>query len=221
MIKENILNFTALSAVFVLTGSSAIAEDYPMGYKIETEVVTKIVYPTSPAILTQLDELDKIILEYEGQRKLEQAEIELELQRQETIEMAEWAESQSFVSRQATIDKLIKELLGQVGVTPYGLGSTPAVWDCSGLTKWYLEQQGIEVAHSATAQANGGTAISNPIAGDLVAFQKEGASDYFHIGVYVGGGLMVHSANTETGTVLQSVEQFATIENSTTKIVRY
>lgn len=221
MIKENILNFTAVSAVFILTGSSAVAEDYPMGYKINTVVVTEIVHPTSPQIITQLDDLDKIILEYEGQRRLEQAEIELELRRQETIEMAEWAESQSFVSRQATIDKLIKELLGQVGITPYGFGSTPVVWDCSGLTKWYLEQQGIEVAHSATAQANGGTVVSNPIAGDLVAFQKENATDYFHIGVYMGGGLMVHSANSETGTVLQSVEQFATIEKSTTKIIRY
>jgi len=221
MIKENILNFAAVSAVFVLTGSSAIAEDYPMGYKIETVVVEKIIQPTTPETITQLDELDKIILEYEGQRKVREVEIELEAEKQKTIQMTEWAESNLFVTRQARVDSMIKKLINQVGVTPYGFGDTLELWDCSGLTKWYLAGQGIEVVHSATAQVSSGTRVSDPIAGDLVAFQKQGSTDYFHIGVYVGGGLMVHASNPEKGTNLQSIEEFAKVEDSKIIFVRY
>jgi len=203
MIKENILNFTALSAVFVLTGSSAVAEDYPTWYKVETKTVTEIVYPTSPEIATQLDELDKIILEYEGKRKVREVEIELEAEKQKTIQMAEWAESNLFVTRQARIDTAITDIMSYVGVTPYGFGDTPETWDCSGLTKWYLAGQGIEVVHSATAQVSGGTRVKDPIAGDLVAF------------------LMVHASNPEKGTNLQSVEEFAEVEDSDIIFVRY
>jgi len=221
MIKENILNFTALSAVFVLTGSSAVAEDYPMGYKLETVVVEKLIQPTTPETITQLDELDKIILEYEGKRKVREVEIELEAEKQNTIRMAEWAESNLFVTRQARIDAAITDIMSYVGVTPYGFGETPEIWDCSGLTRWYLAGQGIDVVHSATAQVVGGTKVQNPIAGDLVAFQKFGASEYFHIGAYVGGGLMVHASNPEKGTNLQSVTEFANIEDSDIVYVRY
>lgn len=221
MIKQNILNFTALSAVFVLTGSSAVAEDYPMGYQTNTVVIKEVVQPTTPEIITQLDELDKIILEYEGKRKVREVEIELEVEKQRTIQMAEWAESNLFVTRQARVDVAIKEIMGYVGVTPYGFGVTPEIWDCSGLTKWYLAGQGIDVVHSATAQVGSGTRVQNPIAGDLVAFQKFGASEYFHIGVYVGGGLMVHASNPEKGTNLQSVTEFANIEDSDIVYVRY
>ena len=221
MIKENLLNLAAVSAIFVLTGSSAVAEDYPMGYRLETVVVEKLIQPTTPETITQLDELDKIILEYEGKRKVREVEIELEAEKQNTIRMAEWAESNLFVTRQARVDTAIKEIMNYVGVTPYGFGVTPEIWDCSGLTKWYLAGQGIEVLHSATLQVESGTRVKNPIAGDLVAFKKEGEPDYFHIGVYIGGGLMVHASNPDKGTNLQSIEEFAKVEDSKIIFVRY
>ena len=221
MIKENLLNLSAVSAIFVLTGSSAVAENYEISSTINTVVVKELVYPTSPEVVTQLEELDKIILEYEGKRKVREVEIELEAEKQRTIQMAEWAESNLFVTRQARVDVAIKEIMSYVGVTPYGFGVTPEIWDCSGLTKWYLAGQGIEVLHSATLQVESGTRVKNPIAGDLVAFKKEGEPDYFHIGVYIGGGLMVHASNPDKGTNLQSIEEFAKVEDSKIIFVRY
>jgi cell wall-associated NlpC family hydrolase len=221
MIKENILNFTAVLSLFVLTGSAADADFSKMPAKLKTVYVTELVQPTSPEKTTQLDELDKIILQYEGQRKVREVEVELEVEKQRTIQMAEWAASNLFVTRQAKIDDLIKSLLSQVGVTEYGFGDTPELWDCSGLTKWYLAQQDIDVVHSATAQVKSGTRVQSPIAGDLVGFKKLDSDEYFHIGVYVGGGLMVHASNPEKDTNLQSIYEFATVEDSEIVFVRY
>lgn len=222
MIKENILNFTAVVSVFVLTGSSVQANPFPLSTnKIETVYVKEMVYPTSPSKFTQLAEIDKIIAHYEGEVKVLEADKKLEAEKQSTLLMEEWAESNLFISNQEHIDTMIKEIVSYVGVTPYGYGKTPEIWDCSGLTLWYLEGRGIEVNHSATSQVLGGTRVSDSIAGDLVAFKKSNESDYFHIGVYVGGGLMVHASNPEKGTNLQSIEKFAKVEDSKIVFVRY
>jgi len=222
MIKENILNFTAVLSLFVLTGSSVNADAIQgNSNNLNVVYVKEFVEPTSPEIRTQLDELDKIILEKEGERKVREAEIRLEAEKQNTLRMNEWAESNLFISKQEIRDREIAKLIAQVGVTPYGFGTTPEIWDCSGLTKWYLQGQDIEVEHSATSQVINGTRVQTPIAGDLVGFQKLGSSDYFHVGVYVGGGLMVHTANVEKNTELRSVEEFANIENSNVVYVRY
>lgn len=221
MIKENILNFTAVLSLFVLTGSSADAKFEFNSTGLETIYVKELIQPTSPAKITQLDELDKISLEYEGQRKVREAEIKLEAEKQRSIQMEEWAESNLFITNQEKIDDVLKGLIKQVGITPYGFGNTPDIWDCSGLTMWYLGQRNIEVQHSATAQIQTGTRIQEPIAGDLVGFQKPDAEDYFHVGVYVGGGLMVHSSNPEKGTNIQSIYEFAEAESSDIVFVRY
>jgi len=222
MIKENILNFTAVLSIFVLTGSSVNADAIQSSSNnLEIVYIKDFSEPVSPEIRTQLDELDKIILEKDGERKVREAEIRLEAEKQNTIRMNEWAESNLFISKQEVRDREIEKLVAQVGITEYGFGDTPEVWDCSGLTKWYLQGQGIEVAHSATSQVVNGTRVLTPIAGDLVGFQKFGASTYFHIGVYIGGGLMVHSANPDKDTELRSVSEFANIENSNVVYVRY
>ena len=222
MIKE----FTKMTTTYVtfslvMSASGASAQDVEYLSSSNPTVITKMVYPTDPTIRTQLTELDKIILDYEGQRKILETQRELEGAKQQTIRLEEWAESNLFIGRQQNIDKMIGEVVSYVGVTEYGFGTTPEIWDCSGLTKWYLAGIGVEVEHSATLQTLGGTKIVDPIAGDLVSFQKQGDSDYFHIGVYIGGGLMVHASNPEKDTNIQSVSEFADAENSQVVYVRY
>lgn len=161
-----------------------------------------------------------------------EAELELEALRAETIEAkadlvraAEEAEADLYFEQQLSVDAAIAALWPHVGVTPYGFGTTPEIWDCSGLTQWYLAQRGItDVVHSATAQVRDirSTIVDAPIAGDLVAFQKKGASaTYFHIGVYIGGGMMIHASNPEKDTNLQLVQEFADSENSRVVYIRY
>ncbi len=82
----------------------------------------------------------------------------------------------------------------------YG-GASPSGFDCSGLTMYCYAQIGIGLAHGATLQAQSTTPV--PISalqpGDLVFFGS--ASFSSHVGIYVGGGSMIHAPHT--GTVVQ------------------
>jgi cell wall-associated NlpC family hydrolase len=86
---------------------------------------------------------------------------------------------------------------------PYQYGAAgPGAFDCSGLAMYCYAQIGISLSHGATDQYNEGTPISlselQP--GDLVFFGS--ATGYkYHVGIYVGGGSMIHAPHT--GTVVQ------------------
>ena len=73
-------------------------------------------------------------------------------------------------------------------------GSGPSVFDCSGFTSWCYRQIGISLPHSSAAQINCGQRVSraNIQPGDLVFF----GSPIHHVGMYVGGGMMIHAPNT-------------------------
>ncbi len=73
-------------------------------------------------------------------------------------------------------------------------GSGPNSFDCSGLTMWCYAQVGIGLPHSSSAQYGCGTHISrdNLKPGDLVFF----GSPIHHVGLYVGGGQMIHAPHT-------------------------
>jgi cell wall-associated NlpC family hydrolase len=74
----------------------------------------------------------------------------------------------------------------------YG-GATPAGFDCSGFVKYVYAQFGIDMAHSATAQANMGTkiAVEDAVPGDLVVSAG-------HIGFYAGDGMILHASRPGT-----------------------
>ena len=77
----------------------------------------------------------------------------------------------------------------------YG-GASPSGFDCSGLAMYCYAQIGIGLAHGATAQQQ----ASRPVPlnalqpGDLVFFGS--ASYSHHVGIYVGGGSMIHAPHT-------------------------
>lgn len=82
---------------------------------------------------------------------------------------------------------------------PYVYGAAgPSAFDCSGLTMYVYAQIGIGLAHGATAQQQASTPV--PVGslqpGDLVFFG--GASYSYHVGIYVGGGSMIHAPHTGT-----------------------
>lgn len=168
--------------------------------------------------------LAAITLEYEYNLELIAAEADRLQEQQLLVELQEWAEADEFASAQVQIDAAIAALWPHVNVTPYGFGTTPNRWDCSGLTLWYLEQRGFtDIPHSATAQVRDirSKVVDAPIAGDIVAFQKNGSSSYFHVGVYIGGGMMIHAANPNKDTVFEAVQPFADFENSKVAYIRY
>lgn len=75
-------------------------------------------------------------------------------------------------------------------------GASPSGFDCSGLTMYCYAQVGIGLAHGATDQQRASTPV--PLSalqpGDLVFF---GSSSYsHHVGIYAGGGQMIHAPHT-------------------------
>ncbi|MFF2145290.1 NlpC/P60 family protein [Kitasatospora sp. NPDC058190] len=76
--------------------------------------------------------------------------------------------------------------------SPYVYGSTgPRAFDCSGLMYYSWRQAGVTLPRTSQAQAFAGQRISLSEArpGDLVIFYR----DMHHVGMYAGGGVMVHA----------------------------
>ncbi|MFA4966267.1 MAG: NlpC/P60 family protein [Thermoleophilia bacterium] len=77
----------------------------------------------------------------------------------------------------------------------YG-GASPSGFDCSGLTMYCYAQVGVGLSHGATDQQHASTPV--PISalqpGDLVFFGN--ASYSYHVGIYAGGGSMIHAPHT-------------------------
>lgn len=83
----------------------------------------------------------------------------------------------------------------QIG-DPYVWGAVgPDSWDCSGLTAGAWARAGVSLPHSARMQRSLGTPVTRREdlrPGDLVFFH----SPVSHVGISIGGGLMVHAPRT-------------------------
>jgi cell wall-associated NlpC family hydrolase len=82
--------------------------------------------------------------------------------------------------------------------TPYHFaGETPGVaFDCSGLTKWAWGRAGVSLPHQSGGQYASVPHVSRDQVqpGDLIFYY----SPIGHVGIYVGGGMMIHAQNTGT-----------------------
>ncbi|GAA1724101.1 C40 family peptidase [Brachybacterium phenoliresistens] len=79
-----------------------------------------------------------------------------------------------------------------IGVDYDWAGSSPSGFDCSGLVKYVYGQFGIDLPHSSSKQAHGGTRISQSQAqpGDLVVWPG-------HIGIYAGNNKVVDAGSSK------------------------
>lgn len=80
----------------------------------------------------------------------------------------------------------------------YG-GASPSGFDCSGFTMYVYDHFGYDLPHGATSQMSYGSAVSmselSP--GDLVFFfdSDYASSGASHVGIYIGGGQIVHASS--------------------------
>lgn len=119
-------------------------------------------------------------------------------------------ENVSLMANRQKIDKVISQLRKTVGRTWYVFsGNTPAGWDCSGLTMWTYEQLGITLQHRASQQSHAGYQVKTPNIGDIVAFTYRGYNSAYHVGIYIGNGLMIHAPEKGKSTMIESVTEFA------------
>jgi cell wall-associated NlpC family hydrolase len=88
--------------------------------------------------------------------------------------------------------------LAELG-TPYVWGGqAPGGFDCSGLTMWAYAHAGITLPRVAQAQYDAGPRLppGTPLArGDLVFFGPD-RSHIHHVGIYLGGGVMIDAPHT-------------------------
>lgn len=93
----------------------------------------------------------------------------------------------------SSIGQTIVETAKQYIGVPYVYGGrSPKGFDCSGLTSYVFEKNGITLPRTATPQYAMGTKVakSDLQVGDLVFF---GGKRIEHVGIYVGDGNFIHS----------------------------
>ena len=85
----------------------------------------------------------------------------------------------------------------------YG-GTSPSGFDCSGFTSYIYRQYGVSLNRTAAGQYSNGKAVSRSQLqpGDLVMFGKSGIN---HVGIYIGGGSIVHAANRTRGVTIDTI----------------
>lgn len=97
--------------------------------------------------------------------------------------------------------QIAKKYLGN----PYVYGGTSLTngTDCSGFTKGVYQQLGITIPRTSREQSTFGTkvATSNLQKGDLLFFGAS-PSSITHVGMYIGGGKMIHASSPKTGIII-------------------
>lgn len=93
---------------------------------------------------------------------------------------------------------IVSAAWGKVGCS-YVYGATgPNAYDCSGFVQYCYAQAGISLPRTSYAQGACGTTTSNPQAGDIVCWGG-------HVGIYIGGGMMIDAGNPSVGVSYRSV----------------
>lgn len=127
----------------------------------------------------------------------------------QTMLEEEAARVETLKNNTISMNLALKKLNSYVGKTWYAFsGSTPAGWDCSGMTMWFYEQQGVSLEHRATKQAKAGTSVESPKLGDIVVFSYKVYSSAYHVGIYVGNGKMIHAPKRGHVTRIEDVATF-------------
>ena len=92
---------------------------------------------------------------------------------------------------------------------PYVLGaSSPEKgFDCSGFTRYVFGHFGYSLSQVAASQASNGVEVSrNDLQpGDLLLFYDDAKTKIGHVGIYIGGGDFIHSANLLRGVVIDTL----------------
>lgn len=103
----------------------------------------------------------------------------------------------------STVVETAKKYIGSKYV--YG-ASGPNSFDCSGFTSYVFRLHGVNLNRTAKGQYSNGTAVArnNLQPGDLVMFGPS-VSGINHVGIYIGGGKIVHAANPSRGVTIDSI----------------
>lgn len=86
-------------------------------------------------------------------------------------------------------------------------GATPSTgFDCSGFTSYVFKHFGISLNRSSSGQIKNGIAVekNNWQQGDILVYKNESKTAIGHVGIYIGNGNFIHSANKKEGVKITS-----------------
>ena len=126
-----------------------------------------------------------------------------EEQKQEQVSTTTQQTTATESGQGAKVVETAKSYIGSKYV--YG-ASGPNSFDCSGFTSYIYKQFGVSLSRTAAGQYGNGTAVnrSDLQLGDLIMFGPS-ASAINHVGIYIGGGRIVHAANTSRGVTTDTI----------------
>ena len=84
--------------------------------------------------------------------------------------------------------------------TPYVWGgTTPSGFDCSGFAQYVMKAVGISIPRTTTEQYKVGKHVAKSALqpGDLVFLQNTYRAGISHVGIYIGGGKMIHASSSK------------------------
>jgi len=110
-------------------------------------------------------------------------------------------------SDNALVDDIISFARGYLGARYAFGGNGPHSFDCSGFMSYVLRNFGISVNRSSRDMARNGTHVyrNQIIPGDLVFFATSGGNRISHVGMYIGGGQLIHSSSWGRGVRLDNM----------------
>ena len=124
--------------------------------------------------------------------------------REKTAEESNKTENTSNVASSGNGSSVVATANQYIGSRYVYGGTTPSGFDCSGFTSYVYKKYGVSLSRTAAGQYSNGVAVSKGELqpGDLVMFGKSGIN---HVGIYIGGGKMVHAANPSRGVTTDTI----------------
>ena len=129
-------------------------------------------------------------------------------QTQETAAQTEAPQTEVSAPAASATGSAVVAYASQFVGNPYVWGGTSLTSgaDCSGFTMAVFANFGVSLPHYAASQLSCGTQVSidSLAPGDLVFFSSTGG-EIDHVAIYVGGGSIVHAANSKSGICYSSL----------------
>ena len=164
----------------------------------KAKAVAKVAADKKRQVESKLAQAEKLLKSLKAAERKKYYSKLAKLKRQQEAARKALAAKLSRTVANKRIRKVIAWALSRVG-GPYRLGAAgPRAFDCSGFTMTAYRQIGVHLPHYSKAQPAATRPVSraNLRPGDLVFFFRGGIR---HIGMYIGGGRMVHAENYRTG----------------------